>query len=492
MVELKEIHDAMRHPTDEGKALVARAYAFAEVAHAGQERFSGEPYFSHAAAVGLKLANLELDAETIAAGLLHDTLEDGHVAPKDLEKEFGKDILFLVEGVTKLGKLKYRGIDRHAESLRKLFVASAKDIRVLLIKFADRLHNVKTLEHVRSDKRQRIALETLEIYAPLADRLGMGRLRSELEEYSFPWAFPEEYKKIEAIAKSKRTEAESRLKKFYRSLKKELAKEGYANAKTTHRIKGTYSLYKKLNEYGMDISKIYDILAIRIMVPTVTDCYLVLGLIHGAWRPLPGRIKDYIAFPKPNGYRSLHTTVLTGDGDVAEIQIRTEEMHREAELGVAAHFGYKDEAIPENGAGKNGDKIKRKLARFNKKFWWVRELLNWHKETEASGEFLKHLKMDFFKNRVFVFTPTGDVMDLPVDSSPIDFAYAIHSDIGDHAFGAKVNQKLVPLDTHLRNGDIVHIETKKSSYPTTKWLDYAKTTVARRHIRNALEKRKKS
>ncbi len=489
MAELKEIEAAIRRPTENGKALVKRAFIFAERAHEGQKRFSGEPYFSHVTAVGLKLAKLELDAETITAGLLHDTLEDGHVAAKELEKEFGKDILFLVEGVTKLGKLKYRGIDRHAESLRKLFVASAKDIRVLLIKFADRLHNVKTLEYVRPDKRQRIALETLEIYAPLADRLGMGRFRSELEEYSFPWAYPEEYKKIEKIAKEKRKEAEERQEKFYRALKKELAKEGYANAKTTYRIKGTYSLFKKLKEYDMDISKIYDIFAVRVMLPTVTDCYLVLGLIHGAWRPLPGRIKDYIAFPKPNGYRSLHTTVLTGDGNVAEIQIRTGEMHREAELGVAAHFGYKDEAIPENAAGRNGSRIRKKLARFNKKFWWVKELLNWHKETEGSGEFLKHLKMDFFKNRVFVFTPTGDVIDLPTDSSPIDFAYAIHSDIGDHAFGAKVNRKLVPLDTYLKNGDIVHIETKKSSYPTPKWLEYAKTTVAKRHIRNALERR---
>lgn len=479
MAELKEIHNAMREPTEEGKTLVARAYAFAEKAHEGQKRFSGEPYMSHAAAVGMKLAELQMDAETIAAGLLHDVLEDGHVAAKDLEKEFGKDILFLVEGVTKLGKLKYRGLDRHAESLRKLFVASAKDIRVLMIKFADRLHNVKTLEHVRPDKRARIALETLEIYAPLADRLGVGKLRSELEEYAFPWAFPEEYTKIEAIAKEKREEAEARLKKFYRSLKKELAKEGYANARTTHRIKGTYSLCKKLRKYGMDITRIYDILAIRIMVPTVTDCYLVLGLIHGVWRPLPGRIKDYIAFPKPNGYRSLHTTVLTGDGGVAEIQIRTEEMNREAELGVAAHFGYKDGFF----------KRREGLVKLKKKFLWVRDLLDWHRDAEESGEFLKHLKMDFFENRVFVFTPKGDVIDLPARSSPIDFAYAIHSDIGEHAFGAKVNGKFVSLDTHLKNGDIVYIETKRNSSPTAKWLEYAKTAMARRHIRSALEKK---
>ena len=482
MPPVQEIYESLYHPTDEGKALIQKAYDFTLAAHGEQKRFSGEPYFNHCFAVAKKLAELHMDAETVAAGLLHDTLEDANVLPKDLEKQFGKEVLFLVEGVTKLGKLKYHGIDRHSESLRKLFIASTKDLRVLIIKFADRLHNVKTLEHVRPDKRQRIALETLEIYAPLADRLGVSRLRGELEEYSFPWAYPEEYEKTKKIAKEKREEASERLQKFYRSLKKELAKEGYKDVKTTHRIKGLYSLYRKLKEYEMDMEKIYDVLAIRVTVPTVTDCYLVLGLIHGIWRPLPGRIKDYIAFPKPNGYRSLHTTIFTGDGGVVEIQIRTEEMHREAEFGIAAHFAYKEGSFDS----------KKKRERFGKKYAWMKDLLDLHNETTESGEFLERLKMDFFTNRVFVFTPKGDVIDLPTDSSPIDFAYAIHSDIGDHSFGAKVNGKFVTLDTYLKNGDIVDIETKKNVSPTVKWLDYAKTSVARRHIRNSLLKKKQA
>lgn len=481
MPTVKEIYDSMvKTPTEEERALIERAYQFSETAHEGQTRFSGEPYFNHTFEVAKNLARFKMDPITISAGLLHDVLEDAHVSPEELEKKFGTEILFLVEGVSKLGKLKYRGIERHTESLRKLFMAMSKDVRVIIIKCADRLHNVKTLEHVRPDKQKRIALETLEIYAPLANRFGMGRLRSELEEYSFPYAYPEDYKKVRALVQRKQSEEEEQLEKFYRSVKKKLAKEGYATARSDRRRKGTYSLWNKLKLNEMDISKIYDILAIRIVVPDVSDCYKVLGIIHSMWRPLPGRIKDYIAFPKPNGYQSIHTTVFTGDGGIMEIQVRTEDMHQEAEYGIASHLAYKE----------NFYKNKKKLADLNKKYGWIQELIDWQKNVSESGEFLQHLKMDFFENRVFVFTPEGDVIDLPMGSCAVDFAYAIHSDIGDHMSGARVNGKFVSLDTELRNGDIVFIETKKSVSPTSKWLEYAKTTLAKKHIRNSLHEKK--
>ncbi|MBI2120077.1 MAG: bifunctional (p)ppGpp synthetase/guanosine-3',5'-bis(diphosphate) 3'-pyrophosphohydrolase [Parcubacteria group bacterium] len=476
MPNIEELIAATKSPTEEEKALIKKAYAFSERAHSPQKRFSGEPYFNHCFAVSMKLAEIHMDAQMVVAGLLHDTLEDAGVTSAELEKEFGKEIVFLVEGVTKLGKLKYRGAQRHVESLRKLFIAMTRDIRVLIIKFADRLHNVSTLEHVRPDKQKRIALETLEIYAPLANRLGMGRIRYELEEYSFPYAYPEEYKKVKLLLHEREKESEEELEKFYRAVKKELAAAGYKNAKTSSRAKGTYSLYKKLLSKNMDVSKVYDILAVRVIVPTVADCYGVLGIIHSHWRPLPGRIKDYIAFPKPNGYQSLHTTVFTGDGGIIEIQVRTESMHEEAEYGIASHLGYKE--------GINKDK--KKLEHVSKKYEWFKQLVEWQKGVSETGEFMEHLKMDFFENRVFVFTPKGDVIDLPQGSSPIDFAYAIHSDIGDRTAGAKVNGKFVALDTVLKNGDIVIIETKKSAAPTRKWIDYAKTTLAKRHIRNML------
>lgn len=479
MPNIEELIAATKSPTEGDKALIKKAYAFSERAHAPQKRFSGEPYFNHCFAVAMKLADLHMDALMIAAGLLHDTLEDAGLTPAELEKEFGKEILFLVEGVTKLGKLKYHGVERHVESLRKLFIAMTRDIRVLIIKLADRLHNVSTLEHVRPDKQKRIALETLEIYAPLANRLGMGRIRYELEEYSFPYAHPEEYKKVKLLLQEREKESEEELEKFYRAVKKELAAAGYKSAKTSYRAKGTYSLYKKLLSKNMDVSKIYDILAVRVIVPTVADCYGVLGIIHSHWRPLPGRIKDYIAFPKPNGYQSLHTTVFTGDGGIIEIQVRTESMHEEAEYGIASHLGYKE--------GINKDK--KKLEHVSKKYEWFKQLVEWQKGVSEAGEFFEHLKMDFFENRVFVFTPKGDVIDLPQGSSPIDFAYAIHSDIGDHTAGAKVNGKFVALDTILKNGDIVIIETKKNVTPTRKWVDYAKTTLAKRHIRTMLQEK---
>lgn len=501
----KEIIQEMYSPSKEDITLVEKAYKFAEEAHKDQKRYSGEPYFVHLKATAKNLATLGMDGKTIAAGLLHDTIEDAKASPEAIEREFGKEILFLIEGVTKLGHLKYRGVERHIESLRKLFVAMAQDIRVLIIKLTDRLHNMETLEHVPKEKQHRIALETLEVYAPLAYRLGMRRLNRELEDLAFPYVYPDEFKLTKKLLKEKDRETQENLQKTVNNVKKELAKAGFRNFKTDFRIKGLYSLFKKLERKEMDIDKVYDLSAIRIVVPTEADCYKVLGIIHGNWRPLPGRIKDYIAFPKPNGYRSLHTTIFTGDGSIVEIQIRTEEMHRESEFGIAAHASYKEGIIKrfinpnllwiakllfpkkdnENETPSDVSKLLNGSAPD-----WIKRLAEEQQDEDDHGEFLENLKQDFFEQRVFVFTPKGDVIDLPIHSSPIDFAYAIHSDVGNHMSGAKVNGKLVSLDTELQNGDIVDIITKESAKPSKKWLDFTRTVMAKRHIRSYLGTKK--
>src|SRR3989344_349140 len=454
---VKEIIALLKNPSNEDVAIIEKAYSFAKEAHEGQLRYSGEPYFCHLANVGETLASINIDALTVAAGLLHDTIEDCAILPRTIEKEFGKTVRFLVEGVTKLGKLKYRGIERHVESLRKFFVAMSRDVRVLLIKLADRIHNIQTLEYVPEAKRQRIALETLEIHARLADRFGMAKWKSILEDAAFPYAYPKEYEQVLAIIKHKRTTDEKYAEKIHRSIQKELAANGIKTARVDYRVKNLFSLWKKLARKEMDPDKVYDILAVRVIVKSVEDCYKALGIIHKHWRPVSGRIKDYIAVPKANGYRSLHTTIFRGDGGVIEIQIRPEEMHGEAQYGIASHLAYKEKNILKG-------ETERNLA-------WVKELAKWQKEVAKSDEFMEHLHMDFFKDRVFVFTPKGDVIDLPEESSPIDFAYAIHSSIGDHVSGAKINNKLVSIETKLKNGDIVEIETKGSSSPKRKWLD---------------------
>ncbi|MEK7140657.1 MAG: RelA/SpoT family protein, partial [Patescibacteria group bacterium] len=421
------------------------------------------------------LARLGMDAQTLAAGFLHDVLEDTKIPEGEIKKEFGDEILFLVKGVTKLGTLKYRGQERHVESLRKFFLAMAQDLRVVIIKFADRLHNLRTLEHVREDKRQRIALESIEVYAPLANRLGMGKLKGEIEDAAFPYAYPKEYKEVEEILKEKKEPYKKYLSEVSDRLRKELVKSKIKYFDINYRIKHKYSLYKKLLKYDQDIDKIYDIVALRVTVETVEDCYRVLGIIHAAWNPLPGRIKDYIAVPKPNGYRAIHTTIFTGLGGIAEIQIRTKEMDAEAEYGIAAHSVYKEQ----------GFKITKSTA---DKFKWIEELKEYNKSLDHPDSFLSHLKMDFFNDRIFVFTPKGDVIDLPEASTPLDFAYSIHSDIGDHAFAAKVSGKISPLFSPLKNGDIVEITVKKDSHPSSKWLASVKTTIAKKHIKSYLEK----
>ncbi len=466
----------MKDPTDEDRVLIRKALRFAAKAHQGQERHSGDPYVIHTFETSKHLAIFGMDATTIAAGLLHDTLEDTETTEEVLLEEFGEEILFLVKGVTKLGKLKYRGLERHVESLRKLFVATAQDIRVLIIKLADRLHNMETLdEHISPEKKKRIALETLEIFAPLANRLGMSELKGSLEDYAFPYTHPEEYARVTELLGQRTKVNQKYIAKARRTVQKEMAKHDLQyKIKTDSRVKHKYSLYKKLMRKDMDIDKIHDIIALRIIVPSIEDCYRVLGIIHGMWTPLPHKIKDYIATPKPSGYQSLHTTVFTGDGGIIEIQIRTDQMHHEAKYGIASHGGYKEGLLKQK--NKKG------------KLYWIQQLIEWQKNVSESNEFLENLKMDFFKDRVFVFTPQGDVIDLPEDSSVIDFAYTIHSDIGHRAAGARVNGKFVSLDTKLGIGDIVEVETKKDGKPSQKWMNFATTTGARRHIRIALQK----
>ena len=444
-------------------ALIQSAYNFAQTAHQGQTRNSGEPYFTHVFSAGLHAAEFGMDATTVAAALLHDTIEDTDVTYAQVKDTFGSEVADLVEGVTKLGRYKYQGRERHVESLRKLFIASTKDVRVIIIKLADRLHNIQTLEHIKPEKQKRIALETIEVHANMAWRLGMGKLTGELQDFAFPYAYPKEYEMTEKLLRQKKKTDEKYLEKVYKSLKKELALYGLADNTTQSRIKRKYSLYKKLQRKDMDIEKIYDIVALRVLVPTVEDCYKALGLVHNMWRPFPGRIKDYIAVPKINGYQSIHTTIFTGDGGITEIQIRTPKMHHEAEYGIAAHFAYKTQA------GQDAPELA-----------WMKQLSAISKE--GPKDFVKDLKTDFFNDRIFVFTPEGDVVDLPNGSSVIDFAFAIHSDIGLHTTGAKVNGKFSALKTKLKTDDIVEIETKESAHPTSKWLDYAVTALARRHI----------
>jgi guanosine-3',5'-bis(diphosphate) 3'-pyrophosphohydrolase len=457
--------------TDQDKELIKRACLFAEKAHEGQLRKSGEPYYNHVFSTGVNLAKLKMDADTIAAGIMHDVLEDTPVTEKEMTEAFGEHITKLVEGVTKLGKLRYSGAERHVESLRKFFIAMADDIRVVVIKLCDRLHNIETLEHVSPEKQKRIALETLEIHARLADRLGMGRLKAQLEDAAFPYVYPEQYKKTLHIFDSMRPISDEQLTKVVETLKEELSIFDVEIERIDHRIKHLYSLYQKLNRYKMDESKVHDVVALRIIVPAVNDCYQALGVIHGLYRPVPGRFKDYVAVPKPNGYRSLHTTIFSGDGNTLEIQIKTKDMHEEAEYGIASHLSYK-----ELGKGKSKEEIIKKTG-------WTKELLEWQKEVNQHKDFMKHLREDFFEHRVFVMTPKGDVIDLPEGSTTIDFAYAVHSDIGDHVASAKVNGKMVPLDTKLNSRDVVEIEVKESSSPKRKWIDMAKTTLAKRKIK---------
>jgi GTP diphosphokinase / guanosine-3',5'-bis(diphosphate) 3'-diphosphatase len=511
MKSAQDIIGQIATATEADKHLIEKAYTFAAEAHEGQTRYSGEPYMTHVAAVGFKLAEMGMGPRTIAAGLLHDTVEDTKRTPDQLKEQFGEEILFLVEGVTKLSSVRYYGSDRHNESLRKLFVATSQDIRVLIIKLNDRLHNMETLTHVPAEKQLRIARETLEIYVPIAHRLGMGKIRKELEDLAFPYVYPEEHERVVKLLEQRAGKTTEVLERERKILQKRLADAKLLDFNTSYRVKGLFSLYHKLKRKEWDIATVYDLLAMRVVVGSVEDCYRTLGIIHELWRPLPGRVKDYIAFPKPNGYKSIHTTVTTTHGTILEIQIRTRQMHHESEFGVASHMMYKQAVVEDNKPAVGSSRFAylipslfrpfsrtqraaglkeqdKELPHKEKIPQWINQIGSMYTKEQSTGaEFINDMRQDFFTNRIFVFTPNGDVVDLPVGATPIDFAYAIHSEIGNRISGVKVNKKLVQLDTELQNGDIVEVETRKSAKPSKKWLDMAKTSVARRHIRNELE-----
>ena len=465
--------------SDDERALIAKAFEFSQKSHEHQLRNSGEPYFTHVFATAKILAEMQADPVTISAGLLHDLVEDTEVTSEGLRKEFGDEIVTLVEGVTKLGHLKYKGAERHAESLRKFFIASANDIRVVTIKLADRLHNISTLAYVPKEKQHRIAIETLEIYARLADRLGMGKMKAQLEDLAFPFAHPEEYHRTKKILDAFTATGEEHLTKVAENLREELSILDANITSLNYRVKHLYSLWKKLEHFNYDHKKIYDVYALRIIVPAIGDCYQALGIIHGLYKPVPGTFKDYIAVPKPNGYQSLHTTIFDGQGSVVEIQIRTEAMHDEAEYGLYSHVNYKEK-------GRESTRVKPKINP-NSKVSWTQELLEAQRHIEKPEDFLTHLKLDFFQARVFVYTPKGDVIELPKGASVIDFAYAIHSDIGNHIFGARINGKMVPIDSIVNQGDIIEIMCADKNKPNRKWLDMTKTTLAKQQIRRYLK-----
>ncbi|HVM76953.1 MAG TPA: RelA/SpoT family protein [Candidatus Paceibacterota bacterium] len=471
---VKEI--ARKEPT----SLIGRAFAFSQAAHKAQQRKSGEPYFNHALATAEILNTWHLDEDTIAAGLLHDTVEDTGIPLTTIEKQFNKDVAFLVDGVTKLGHIKYRGEESKIENFRKMILALSHDLRVVFIKLADRMHNMQTLSHLPPAKQKRVALETDEIYAPLAYRLGMHNVSGELQDLAFPYLHPKEYDRLVATAKERYEERLKYLEKIKPQVRKTLEEHDIKPLDIEVRAKRYASLYKKLMRRDMDISRVYDLVAMRVIVDTVAQCYAALGVIHELWTPVPRRIKDYLAMPKPNGYRSLHTTVIGPDGKTIEFQIRTQEMHDENEYGVAAHWLYDQKRRGEAVSGK-------KLA---KEIEWVQQLKHWQEhfsgKSENPDEFLEAMKINFFTDRIFAVTPHGDVIDLPQGATPIDFAYHVHSEIGNSATGARVNGGLVPLDYVLKSGDVVEIITQKGKKPSADWLRFVKTAIARDHIRTVL------
>jgi GTP pyrophosphokinase len=450
-------------------------YEMADVAHEGQRRASGESYIEHPVAVARILADMEMDRATIAAAILHDVVEDTVVTSEEVAARFGPEIASLVDGVTKLTRIPYQSKeDAQVENLRKMFMAMAKDIRVIIIKLADRLHNMRTLGSLPAAKQATIARETLEIYAPIAHRLGIWKIKWDLEDLALRYLDPEAYRDIAERVAKKRNEREDSVGRVVEQVRERLSKLGVA-ADVTGRPKHFYSIYNKLKK-GRDFSTIYDLLAVRVVVDTVKDCYGALGVVHSIWKPLPGRFKDYIAMPKPNMYQSLHTTVVGPAGEPLEIQIRTWEMHRTSEYGIAAHWRYKE--------GGKADAFENKLT-------WLRSLLEWQNEMRDSRAFMENLKLDLFENQVFIFSPKGDVYSMPSSGTPLDFAYQVHTDVGHHCVGAKINGKIVPLDYQMKNGDICEILVNKSSRPSLDWISIVKTSGAKHKIKQWFRKEKK-
>ena len=451
-------------------SVIEKAYYFSEKAHEGQLRRSGEPYISHPLSVAAILADLHLDLDTIATGLLHDTVEDTTATLEDIRREFGDVIAHLVDGVTKIGQMKFKNNhEKQGENIRKMIVAMGKDVRVVLVKLADRLHNLRTLNFMPFEKQERIALETLEIYTPLAGRMGISSLKIELEDLCFRYYRPEMYYQLMQQIKKSESEQNRYIEEVKSLISKELGKAGF-KFEVFGRSKHLWSIYRKMQSRSIDYDQVYDVLAFRVIVESVAECYAALGLVHSLWKPIPGRFKDFIAMPKTNNYRSLHTTVIGPGGERIEIQIRTEDMHLIAERGIAAHWKYKER-------GKMGNEDDFQQAN------WLRDLVSLHQQTRSSDEFLETVKTDLFESEIYVFTPNGDVREFPEGATPVDFAFAVHTDLGNRCTGARVNGKMVPLKYQLQNGDTVEIMTSKSQMPSKDWLKFVVTNKAKSKIR---------
>ena len=465
------LHKIRSYRPNDDLAIVKKAYEFSLQHHTGQLRASGEPYLVHPLEVALVLADMRLDTTAIAAGLLHDSVEDTHVKIEEISAEFGEQVAHIVEGVTKISKLEFASREEaQAESVRKMVLAMVDDIRVVLIKLADRLHNMRTLQHLSPDRQQKIARETQEIYAPIAHRLGMGKVRGELEDLAFQYVDPISYNQVKEAIESRRKEGEAFLAEVQKIIEGKL-KEAGIDARVEARIKRIYSIWQKLQRQHISVDQIYDMLALRVITQSVNDCYGVLGIIHNQWRPVPGRIKDFIAMPRPNLYKSLHTTVIADNGHPFEVQIRTEEMHKMAEEGIAAHWKYKDGPIS---------------ARDEQRLAWLRQVVEWQREVSNAEEFVSTLKIDLFPEEVYTFTPKGKVIILPREATPIDFAYNVHTEVGHTCVGARVNGRIVPLRYKLRSGDIVEILTQQGHKPNRDWLSFVKSARARQKIKHWL------